>query len=94
MITDDFLKLLSVKYLGFAVLKSLYCIILCQSHHPPLHILSFMYITFMLVNLRKFGAGMLIKCCILPSRNIKSDKASGALPRTLLGELTALPQTP
>ena len=46
MIADDFLKLLSVKYLGFAVLKSLYCIILRQCHHPLLHILSFMYITF------------------------------------------------
>ena len=40
------------------------------------------------------SAGMLIKCCILPSRNIKSAKVSGALPRTLLGELTALPRTP
>ena len=34
------------KILGFAVLKSLYCIILCQCHHPPLHILYFMHITF------------------------------------------------
>ena len=33
---------------------------------------------FLLVNLRKFGAGMLIKCCILRSRNITSGKASGA----------------
>ena len=40
---------------------------------------------FLLVNLSKFGAGMLIKCCILPSRNIKSGKASGTLPRTPLG---------
>ena len=68
--------------------------ILCQCHHPQLHILSFMYITFMLVNLSKFGAGVLIKCCILPSRNTKSAKVSGALLRTPLGELTALPQTP
>ena len=37
-----------------------------------------MYITFMLVNLSKFGAGMLIKCCILLSRNLKSDPAGGA----------------
>ena len=43
MIADDFLKLLSVKYLD---LQSLYCIILCQCHHPPLHILSLMCITF------------------------------------------------
>ena len=49
---------------------------------------------FLLVNLNKLGAGMLIKCCILPSRNIKSAKASGALPRTPLGELTVLPQIP
>ena len=42
----------------------------------------------------KFGAGMLIKCCILPSRNIKSAKASGAYSWTPLGELIALPQTP
>ena len=47
---------------------------------------------FLLVNLSKFGAGMLIKCCVLSSKNIKSAKASGALPRTPLGELTALPQ--
>ena len=40
------LKTFIRKIFGFAVLKSLYCIILCQCHHPPLHILSFMYITF------------------------------------------------
>ena len=38
---------------------------------------------------------MLIKCCSLPSRTIKSAaKASGAQPRTPLGELAALPQPP
>ena len=82
------------KIFGFAVLKSLHCIILCQCLHPPLHILSFICISrFLLVNLSKFGAGMLIKCCILPSRNIKSAKASGAPPQTPFGEVTALPQT-
>ena len=30
---------------GFAILKSIYCIILRQCHHPRLDILSFMYIT-------------------------------------------------
>ena len=34
------------KIFGFAVLKSFYCVILCQCHHPPHHILSFMHITF------------------------------------------------
>ena len=34
------------KIFGFAVLKLLYCLILCQCYHPPLHILSFMYIIF------------------------------------------------
>ena len=29
-----------------AVLKSLYCMILGQCHHSPLHTLLFMYITF------------------------------------------------
>ena len=33
---------------------------------------------FLLVNFSKLSAGMLIKCCILPSRNIKSAKAFGA----------------
>ena len=84
MIADDFL---------IAVLKSLYCIILCQRHHPPLHKLSSCISRFLQVNLSKFGAGMLIKCCILPSRNIKSAKAFEAPPRTPLGELTAVPQT-
>ena len=52
------LKTFISKILGFAVLKSLYCIILCQCHHPPSHILSFMYITrFLLVNLSNFGLG-------------------------------------
>ena len=82
------------KIFGFAVLKSLYCIILYQCHHPPLHILFSCISRFLLVNLSKFGPGMFIKCCILPSRNIKSAKASGAPLRTPLGELTALPQTP
>ena len=91
------LKTFISKIFGFAVLKLLYCIILCQCHHIPLHILSFMYITltrFLLVNLSEFGAGMLIKCCILPSINIKSAKASGTLPPTPLGELTSLPPDP
>ena len=34
------------KIFGFAGLKSLYCIILCQCHRPQFHILSFMFITF------------------------------------------------
>ena len=55
---------------GFAVLKLLYCIILCQCHHPPLHILSFSWSRYLLVTLSKFGVGMLIKCCILLLRNI------------------------
>ena len=40
------LKTFINKIFGFAVLKSLYCIILCQCHHPPLLVLSFMYIAF------------------------------------------------
>ena len=36
-----------------------------------------MYITFSARQLCKFGAGMLIKCCILPLRNIKRAKAWG-----------------
>ena len=40
------LKTFISKIFGFAVLKSLYCIILCQCHHPPFHILTFMYIAF------------------------------------------------
>ena len=77
------LKTFISKIFGFAVLKSLQCIILCQCHHSPLHIWYFFSCIsrFLLVNLSKFGAGMLIKCCILPSRNIKSAKASGAMPR-------------
>ena len=46
---DDCRRLLKTfisKIFGFAVLKSLYCIILWQCLHPPLHILSFMYIAF------------------------------------------------
>ena len=43
MIADVFLI---SKIFGIAVLKLLYCIILGQCHHPPLHELSFMYITF------------------------------------------------
>ena len=47
MIADDFLKLLSVKYLDLILkLLSVYDIILCQYHHPPLHTLSFLHITF------------------------------------------------
>ena len=46
---------------------------------------------FLLVNLSKLGAGMLIKRCILPSRNGKSAEASGAPSRTPLRELTAPP---
>ena len=33
----------------------------------------------------KFGAGMLIKCCILPSRNIKEQKLKGLCPRPRWG---------
>ena len=53
----------------YSHLWSLYCIILSQCHHLRLHMLSFMYITFSVSQfiLSKFGAGMLIKCCILPS---------------------------
>ena len=40
------LKTFISKIFGFAVLKLLYCIILHQCRHPPLHIISFMYITF------------------------------------------------
>ena len=40
------LKTFISKIFGFAVAKSLYCIIMYQCHHPPLHIHSFMYITF------------------------------------------------
>ena len=50
MIADDFLKLLSVKYLDLQY-QSHYIVygnIMCQCRHPPLHtgLLSFMYITF------------------------------------------------
>ena len=65
-----------------------------MSSSPTSHTFFRVISRFLLVNLSKFGAGMLIKCCILPSRNIKSAKASGALLRTPLGKLTALPQTP
>ena len=44
--------------------------------------------------LSKFSPGMLIKCCILPSRNIKSAKASGAKPRTPLGGAHSAPANP
>ena len=37
-----------------------------------------MYITFSACKF-KLGSGMLIKCCILPSRNIKSAKVSGGI---------------
>ena len=37
------LKTFISKIFGFAVLKLLYCVILRQRHHTPLHILSFMY---------------------------------------------------
>ena len=40
------LKTFISKLFGFAELKSLYYIILCQCYIPPLHILFFMYITF------------------------------------------------
>ena len=102
MIADDFnhfffitQKTFISKTFGFAILKSLYCIIyvnvnvnvihyICQCHPPPLHILSCIS-RFLLVNLGKFGAGMLIMCCILPSKNIKSAKSQR--------ELTVHPQT-
>ena len=45
MIADD-LEIFISKIFGFAVLKSLCCIMLSQCHHHPPHILSFMYITF------------------------------------------------
>ena len=94
MIADYFSKTFIGTIFGFAVLKSLYCIMLCQCHHPPLHILFTCISRFLLVNLSKFGVGMLIKRCILLLKNIKSAKAFGAEPRTKLRELTALPQTP
>ena len=39
------LKTFISKIFGFVVLKSLYCIILCQCHHPPTSH-TFIYITF------------------------------------------------
>ena len=82
------LKTFISKIFGFAVLRSLYYIILYQCHHPPLRIGYFLSCIsrFLLANLSKFGAVMLIKWYILPSRNIKNAKASGAPPRTPLGE--------
>ena len=82
------------KIFGLAVAKSLYCIILCQCHHPPPTYFLSCISHFLLVNLSKFGAGMLIKCCILPSRNIKSAKASGAPPQTHWGSSQRYPKPP
>ena len=62
---------------GFAVLKSLYCIILCQCHHLPLHILSFMYITFSACQFKQVWCWGVDQMLILPSRNIKGAKAFG-----------------
>ena len=64
-----------------------------MSSSPTSHTFFHVYLVsrFLLVNLSKFGAGMLIKCCILPSKNMKSAKASEAPPGPPLGELTALP---
>ena len=79
IVADDFLKLLSVKY--FAVLKSLYCIILCQCHHPPFYILSFMYITFSTHQFKQVWGWDVDQTLYLPSRNIKSAEAFCPGPR-------------
>ena len=81
MIADDFLILLSVKYLDLHHYLSHYFVYHCVNAIIP-HFTYFLSCIsrFLLVNLSKFGAGMLIKCCILPTRNIKSAKASGAPP--------------
>ena len=66
-----------------------------QCYHSLLHTYFLSCISrFLFVNLSKFGAGRwdVDQICILPSRNIKKAKASGALPQTLLGELKALPR--
>ena len=94
MNADNFLKLLSVKYLDLQFLSH-YIVQYCVNVIIP-HFTYFVLCIsrFLLVNLSKFGAGMLIKCYILRSRNIKSAKASGAVPRTPLEERTVFPQTP
>ena len=47
MISDDFLKLLSVKHLDLQYcIKVVILYNIVQCHRPPIHILSFIYITF------------------------------------------------
>ena len=87
------LKTFISKIFGFAILKSLYWITLWRCHHPHFTYFLSCISRFLLVNLSKFGAVMLIKC-ILPSRNIKSAKASGALPRNHWGSSQCSPKPP
>ena len=65
-----------------------------MSSSPTSHTFMYSISRFLLVNLSKFGAGMLIKCCILPTRNIKSAKASGALPGPRWGTSQRSPKPP
>ena len=53
-----------------------------------------MYITFSTRQFKQVWCLDVDQTLYLPSRNIKSLEASGAPPRTQLGELKASPQTP
>ena len=91
MIADDFLKTFNSKICGFAVLKSLYCIILCQCHHPHFTYFLSCISRFLLVNLSKLVLGCWSNAL---EKHKKVLKLSGHSPGPPLGNSQALPQNP
>ena len=85
------LKTFICKIFGFAVFKSSYWVNVIIPHFT--YFLSFIS-RFLLVNLSKFGAGMLIKFCSLPLRSIKSVKLPGLRPGPRWESLQRSPRPP